>query len=218
MISHMGTRAHPLYTHGKHSRTPTPIHLYLPPHTPQHSHTSGKHVSILYTRVPTQSRLCTNTTPTHVCVHVNTIAMCTRTYVHSGLMCTPTCMHTPGHLCLHTCVHTQSVYQILTHVPHPAPHPACAHAKHMHVHTHSHSDPPTLHWLAQCTQTRCTHSLSWDSVHGAQEWVLGCWTDRLSHLSCLPAWACVCAAVPSPPRVGRGQEEQHGGGGRPQWP
>lgn len=157
-----------------------------------------------------------HTPHTYTCPHarVKTMAMSPHTCVCACLMHTPTCTHAPSQL-FSTCVHTQLLYA------HPntcstrrASHPAYANAKC----THTCSNPPTLHRPAHALMWAAhTHIVPgkcpWGSV-----WGVGRWADRGSHLSCLPAWACVCAAVPSPPSAGRGQEEEQGGGGRPQWP
>lgn len=162
----------------------------------------------------------------HACAHVPTSPVFSRVWARL-----PVRTHTSAGACF---VHTPTRahfrrWRSHTHAharptpPHPhtrstraAPHQARAYATHARAHTlTANFSPPG----ADTPHHRChAHTCSPRKASvGRKCGAPGCRTDGLSHLSCLPALACVCAAVssPPPPSVGRGQEEHHRGQGRP---
>ena len=125
--------------------------------------------------------------------------MCISTCACAYLMYTPTQAHL-GCVHSHTCMHSAHT---LTHVAHPQPH------------TPATGNPPHSGGRHHTVQVS-THACSPMKVSVDCKWVWGCWTDSLSRLRCLPApWPLFVQLFPPLPSVGRGQEEQHHGEGRP---
>lgn len=142
------------------------------------------------------------------------LPVCTHTSVCAYFIDTPT----HAHLCRspsHTHVHTQSTPpHPNTRPTHAAPHPARAYAAHTPAHTLTSKLPPPGADTTRPKGRTHTHSPKKGSM-GHKCLARGCRTDGLSCLSCLPAPACVCAAVSSPlPQVQEGAGRATSGRGQ----